>query len=85
MSRKAKMLPFKKQDAAPADDREMSDVEAVDAIRMLACNIHNDFEFIRVLKDADPQLREQVYEQIKPFVGYDCPRPFALMSFEADA
>lgn len=75
---------MKKKRALPKPepvDQEMSQEQAADALRMLACTITDDYTFIKVLKDADPALREQVYDQIAPHVAY-VPRPFALMSFE---
>lgn len=79
-----RILKKKQKQPAPAPDtdREMTKAEAADALRMLACNITCDADFIRVLRDADPGLREQVYEEILPFVGYDSPRPYSLMSFD---
>lgn len=66
-----------------AQDREMTQQEAADAIGLLAATITDDFTFIAVLRDADPNLRQQVYDEILPHLhpGY-CPRPFALMSFD---
>lgn len=81
---KAFMLPSYAQDHLKPIDREMSQNEAADAIRMLAAEITCDSDFIRVLRDADPVLREQVYNEIRAHVGYPDPRPFALMCFDAD-
>lgn len=67
-----------------ATDTEASDAEARQAIIMLAATIKCDRDFILLLVDSDPALRQQVYEMIAPHVSYS-PRPFALMSFEADA
>jgi hypothetical protein len=78
------LFPFETKSPSPPTDGEMSQAEAADALRMLAATIKNDHDFIRVLRDADPALREQVYNEIAPFVSY-MPRPFRLMSFDADA
>lgn len=77
--------PKKLEQPEPATDRAMSQGEAADAMAMLAATIKNDYDFIRVLREADPALREQVYKEIAPFVGYDDPRPYHLMSFDVDA
>lgn len=53
---------------------------------MLAASITTDLMFITILRDTKPNMREQVYDLIKPHVhpSYS-PRPFALMSFESDS
>ena len=67
-----------------ATDAEMSEADALEAVKIMAAVITSDREFIAVLRDADPKLREEVYKQLKPFVAYS-PRRFEDMSFAADA
>lgn len=69
----------------PATDTAAGEQEAMDAIVMMAATITCDREFIQILSQTKPELRESVYALIKPHVNYPDPRRYDLMSFEADA
>jgi hypothetical protein len=51
---------------------------------MLAATITTNDQFVKVLRDAKPHLREGVYELLKPYVSCQAVR-FAVMDFGADA
>jgi hypothetical protein len=80
-----KKKPEKRAKPHSAADGAASEAEAQVAIRMMATAITSEGEFMRVIGDARPELREAVYEMIKPHVGYAGVRPFAAMSFPQDA
>lgn len=49
-------------------------------LKLLARQVLNDAHFQKILSDADPSLRRQCYEEIKPHLRFK-PKPFCLMKF----
>jgi hypothetical protein len=63
----------------------MKPAEAALAIATLAACITSEREFIAVMQDVKPSMREAVYTEIKPHLGYAGVRPFELIPFDLDA
>lgn len=66
-------------------DRAATELENLQAIAVLAAAVTNEREFIAIMQVVKPTLREQVYDAIKPHLGYAGVRPFELISFDLDA
>lgn len=66
-------------------DRAATELENLQAIAVLAAAITTEAEFITVMRQVAPKLRAEVYEAIKPHLGYAGVRPFALIPFDLDA
>lgn len=66
-------------------DREATLLEKGQSIAILANAITSEREFIALMQQVKPELREDVYNQISPHVGYAGVRPFALIPFDLDS
>lgn len=68
-----------------ATDRATTPLEDAQAVAVLAASITNEREFIVIMQQVKPALREQVYDAIAPHLGYAGVRPFDQISFDLDA
>lgn len=76
---------MKRKNKPAKQDRGATVLESQQAIAVLAAAISTEAEFITLMRQVQPTLREQVYDAIKPHLGYGGVRPFALIPFDLDA